>query len=72
VPLLPDSTTLDAVRLNSKSVTNCPAFFMEDNVLSKVTEKSCASITVNSTDPLQGLPTPQAVDEEALNEKLEA
>jgi hypothetical protein len=45
---------------------------MDDSVLSKVTEKSCASITVNSTDPLEGLPTPQAVDEEAMNEKLDA
>jgi hypothetical protein len=45
---------------------------MDDSALFKVTEKSCASITVNSTDPPHGLPTPQALDEEAVNEKLDA
>jgi hypothetical protein len=45
---------------------------MDDRALSKVTEKSCASITINSADPSHGLPTPQALDEEAVKEKLDA
>jgi hypothetical protein len=45
---------------------------MDDSVLLRVTEKLLASITENCADALHGLPTPQIVDEVAINKKSAA